>query len=1039
MNKILRFSLITLLMMLCGTTFALEKTFSASEISGAATEAITINGVTFEAAKNTGSNAPQFVASGQDFRIYAKGTLSVSTTGTITKMVFNISAQGLKRLAPITASTGTIAEQASGDAIVTWTGEAESVTLTVGDKANYGTDGDSKAGQLDFSSVTITYDYNGTIVEKVATPVISPDGGEFDESVEVTLSCATEGATIMYCLANDWEAYTGPITLTETTIVRAYAVCDGMENSETVSAEFTKKEQEGQLVTFDFNKDYKTLFPTIKGESSGNSNAGDITEEVTATVGDVSVTVSPATGNTPNRIWSSDPRLRMYSGTLTFASTGDNITKIEFTQTTNKARISDDNTAEPGDLTKTNQQNNGTVTWTGNSKSVVINIAGNTQYSMAVVTLGEVKEQVAAPVFTPDGGEFTDSVDVTLTCATEGATIMYCVANDWEVYTEPIRLKETTVLGAYAVCDGMVDSETVRVTFTKKEVVPEPETISVAEALEIIDGMEDKAIATEASLIEGYVVSISDINTTTFGNATYVIADEPGATENTLTVYRGFYLDNAKFTDADQLCVGNKVVVNGKLQRYVDNSGKMIPEVSQGNYLVSIEVTGNEPADQEVASIAEFNALEKGSKALLTLNNEVQVVFSQKAEDGKEWVIVQDNQKSRVVFYNTGLFEKVQANDMLTGSIAGIHEVYFGMNEFTAYSKTTLANVNAVAGNAIKVDALANVAAAWDPYKILKLCKISKVTYTSENNHFYATDGSDKTLEIRDNFRVGYTLPELQEGQSLNITGIVVPYVANNSTDTIYQIAPISQEAIEVVYPPYYKQFAETEVFIPTAEALAEAMTPEAAWVEWGGTRTDNKTLHINPYTDEEEVQKNAPGIGLKSGNSAKSFSVSIQGVEAVWAYGSSTGSAQRTLRVTATDESGQSVTAQETTDGQTATIKVNGLNPQYRYHVVFSGLDGDGSEGKGADVVLHAVKFLPIAPIEAKPGDVNSDGEVGIGDIVAITNVMAGIFQEGMDEEAINALKARADVNGDGNVGIGDIVAITNIMAGIESSTTEP
>ena len=59
--------------------------------------------------------------------------------------------------------------------------------------------------------------------------------------------------------------------------------------------------------------------------------------------------------------------------------------------------------------------------------------------------------------------------------------------------------------------------------------------------------------------------------------------------------------------------------------------------------------------------------------------------------------------------------------------------------------------------------------------------------------------------------------------------------------------------------------------------------------------------------------------------------------------------------------------------------------------------------------------------------GDVNDDGQVGIGDIVAITNVMAGIEN---DEN----IKAAADVNGDNEVGIGDIVAITNIMAGVES-----
>ena len=58
--------------------------------------------------------------------------------------------------------------------------------------------------------------------------------------------------------------------------------------------------------------------------------------------------------------------------------------------------------------------------------------------------------------------------------------------------------------------------------------------------------------------------------------------------------------------------------------------------------------------------------------------------------------------------------------------------------------------------------------------------------------------------------------------------------------------------------------------------------------------------------------------------------------------------------------------------------------------------------------------------------GDVDGDGQVGIGDIVAITNVMAGI-----NKDPLTA--ARADVNGDGSVGIGDIVAVTNIMAGIK------
>jgi hypothetical protein len=59
-----------------------------------------------------------------------------------------------------------------------------------------------------------------------------------------------------------------------------------------------------------------------------------------------------------------------------------------------------------------------------------------------------------------------------------------------------------------------------------------------------------------------------------------------------------------------------------------------------------------------------------------------------------------------------------------------------------------------------------------------------------------------------------------------------------------------------------------------------------------------------------------------------------------------------------------------------------------------------------------------------ALDGDVNADGQVGIGDIVAITNYMAGM--------ANGVTLEQADVNGDGEVGIGDIVAITNMMAGV-------
>ena len=82
--------------------------------------------------------------------------MTITTSGdAMTSIVFNLSSQGQKRLTDITASTGTVAKQAKGDKTVTWTGSAKTVTFTVGEKAVYGSDGETKAGQFDFSSIVI--------------------------------------------------------------------------------------------------------------------------------------------------------------------------------------------------------------------------------------------------------------------------------------------------------------------------------------------------------------------------------------------------------------------------------------------------------------------------------------------------------------------------------------------------------------------------------------------------------------------------------------------------------------------------------------------------------------------------------------------------------------------------------------------------------------------------------------------------------------------------------------------------------------------
>ena len=109
---------------------------------------------TIKATKETGSSSPTVNATATDFRSYAKNQVMVSNSQeNIKKLVFHISAAGKKRWAELSASEGAVTHDVDNGVII-WEGDAQFVMFGVGEKAVYGTDGATKAGQFNFSSVT---------------------------------------------------------------------------------------------------------------------------------------------------------------------------------------------------------------------------------------------------------------------------------------------------------------------------------------------------------------------------------------------------------------------------------------------------------------------------------------------------------------------------------------------------------------------------------------------------------------------------------------------------------------------------------------------------------------------------------------------------------------------------------------------------------------------------------------------------------------------------------------------------------------------
>ena len=134
----------------------------------------TADGYTIDIERATGSTTPAINAASGALRVYANNTVTVSGEN-MSKIVFKLNTASLgAQYAAFTPSVGELEQpQAAGDSVITWVGSAESVTFTVGAKADYGTS-PTKAGQVHILAISIEDDTT------VAPDPIEPDPIEPD-------------------------------------------------------------------------------------------------------------------------------------------------------------------------------------------------------------------------------------------------------------------------------------------------------------------------------------------------------------------------------------------------------------------------------------------------------------------------------------------------------------------------------------------------------------------------------------------------------------------------------------------------------------------------------------------------------------------------------------------------------------------------------------------------------------------------------------------------------------------------------------------
>lgn len=146
---------------------------------------------------------------------------------------------------------------------------------------------------------------------------------------------------------------------------------------------------------------------------------------------------------------------------------------------------------------------------------------------------------------------------------------------DGEKFTEDSSLVvgETVIVsGSLTVYNGVVE-------FAAGSAIDAKYASSMWSVAEAVGNMTNDGYKGEA-IVKGVISQIDDLSTS-YGNATYWIKDSLDG-EETLEVYRGYYLDGEKFTSEDQLVVGATVVVWGSLTEY---NGTL--EFGASNYLLS--------------------------------------------------------------------------------------------------------------------------------------------------------------------------------------------------------------------------------------------------------------------------------------------------------------------------------------------------------------------------------------------------------------------------------------------------------------------
>ena len=368
--------------------------------------------------------------------------------------------------------------------------------------------------------------------QQVETPTANvADGAEIEVGTEIKFECKTEGATIYYKTAGtEYQAYTGPISASHNETYTVKATKDGMEDSKELVVSVDVFEWVNKYVKADTiaTGDQVVIYNAGNGYAVAGEMLGSYyLKPAAATVAENALTAD----SFDKLVWTvtknEDGTYSFKQGTDTTLTMGTNNGKFNLNLTGDGAVKWDVETCNAENASYYMSGNGLTGQY---GKVYMEYYAKYTEFSAYCTSTDRLTEKdfgmtfykltreknfigglvppptptqkVATPTASLAAGEVAKGTEVTFSCETEGATILY--ATDGTTFTEgtTATVNEDVTFTVKATKDGMDDSDEATFTYTVKKEDGEDKLGKLTSADQLTDGSYVMIVSTGYAPLE---------------------------------------------------------------------------------------------------------------------------------------------------------------------------------------------------------------------------------------------------------------------------------------------------------------------------------------------------------------------------------------------------------------------------------------------------------------------------------------------------------------------------------------------------------